>query len=427
MKLFNCLQEGIFVMKLEELKSLIIKNPISIKYDEFEIVLTSFIGAGSYNVVFLGLYNVNGVEKKSVIKFFLPDILFKMKNAEDYQIKNEVAMEYDFVISKNNDRYEINRILLAVPAQIELYKKALIKYQESNKQMIEMLNNSDLNSFVPTPFNEQIMVVDTINDNVINITNCIMCFEYSLSTSLKEYLTHCTDVVKRIEVVKSISFVLKKFYESDKNLLMLDLKIDNFLFKSNGDDVKLNNLYIIDWDSLVKVNSKGYIENGEEIHSSENISPTEILNNTRELIGAKSCIYMLGIMLYTVLLLPISTKEELDFLLSPADEYNDVEFNESVIDELKNMGVTHGFILKLIKVLTNSFNTNSNYRYNVKNGSNEFDQFLNDLNILIDIYNHKGIHPEVMLDKAIELSKDEDFFNQKDFDEKLLCEVEEAV
>lgn len=413
-------------MNIEKIKSLISESSILIQYDKFKIELTSFIGNGTYNVVFFGSYNDNGVEKKSIIKFFLPHSILENQNKKDDQIAKEakpVEMEYDFELVENNGKYEITHILLKVPAQVKLYKTALQKYQASNNQMIEMLNDIEVNSFVPTSFSERVMTVSVSEDESIDLINCVMCFEYSLPTSLKEYLINCLDVTERIRVVKCITSVLNKIYKSDKKLIMLDLKIDNFLFKSNGQD-GLDDLYIIDWDSLVKLNQYGHIDKDAEVNCTEYASPQEVLNVSREIIGVKSCIFMLGYMLYIALLLPYSSKEEVSLYLGTADEFDGVEIKKPIIKELKNMGVTQGFILKLIKILTNSYNSNIDYRYSPTNDLNEFELFMNDLDILIDIYNHKGVHPEIMLDNAKEMAESPDFL--KEYDEDLLCEVEEV-
>lgn len=413
-------------MNIEKIKSLISESSILIQYDKFKIELTSFIGNGTYNVVFFGSYNDNGVEKKSIIKFFLPHSILENQNKKDDQIAKEakpVEMEYDFELVENNGKYEITHILLKVPAQVKLYKTALQKYQASNNQMIEMLNDIEVNSFVPTSFSERVMTVSVSEDESIDLINCVMCFEYSLPTSLKEYLINCLDVTERIRVVKCITSVLNKIYKSDKKLIMLDLKIDNFLFKSNGQD-GLDDLYIIDWDSLVRLNQYGHIDKDAEVNCTEYASPQEVLNVSREIIGVKSCIFMLGYMLYIALLLPYSSKEEVSLYLGTADEFDGVEIKKPIIKELKNMGATQGFILKLIKILTNSYNSNIDYRYSPTNDLNEFELFMNDLDILIDIYNHKGVHPEIMLDNAKEMAESPDFL--KEYDEDLLCEVEEV-
>lgn len=412
-------------MNIEKIKSLILESSISIQYDKFKIELTSFVGSGSYNVVFLGSYNDNSVEKKSIIKFFLPDTLFDKQNKKDGEEEKPVEMEYDFELVENNGKYEITHILLKVPAQANLYKLALQKYQKSNYQMIEMLNDIEVNSFVPTPFNERAMTVSVSKDETIDLINCVMCFEYSLSTSLKDYLINCFDITERIRVVKCITSVLNKIYKSNKKLIMLDLKIDNFLFKSNGQD-GLDDLYIIDWDSLVRLNQCGHIDRDAEVNYTEYVAPQEIRRISRNLIGVKSCIYMLGIMLYTALLLPYSSKKYICLYLVAADEFTDVEINEAVINELKAIGATQGFILRLIKILTNSYNSNREHRYSATNDLNEFEIFMNELDVLIDIYNHKGVHPEVMLDRAIALSNNKNFFNEEDFEEKLLCDIEEV-
>lgn len=413
-------------MNIEQIKSLILKKSITIKYDRFEIELTSFVGNGTYNVVFLGSYNDNGVEKKSIIKFFLPPILLENQDKKDDKDEKEtkpVEMEYDFELVENNGKYEITHILLKVPAQVKLYKMALQKYQISNNQMIEMLNDIEVNSFVPTPFNERVMTVSVSEDASIDLINCVMCFEYSLSTSLKDYLINCLNITERIRVVKCITSVLNKIYKSNKKLIMLDLKIDNFLFKSNGQD-GLDDLYIIDWDSLVRLNQCGHIDKDAEVNCTEYVSPQEILNVSRDIIGVKSCIFMLGYMLYIALLLPYLSKKEVSLYLGTADEFDKVEIKESIIKELKNIGVTQGFILRLIKILTNSYNSNIDYRYSTTNDLNEFELFMNDLDVLIEIYNHKGVHPEVMFDYACEMAEDPNFL--KEYEEELLCDIEEV-
>lgn len=48
-----------------------------------------------------------------------------------------------------------------------------------------------------------------------------------------------------------------------------------------------------------------------------------------------------------------------------------------------------------------------------------------EINTLLDIYRHKGVHPEVILDSAKKLSNSNDF-KLSDFNKDLLCEVEEV-
>lgn len=61
---------------------------------------------------------------------------------------------------------------------------------------------------------------------------------------------------------------------------------------------------------------------------------------------------------------------------------------------------------------------------NFDDGGSHITSLSKEIEILKDIYEHKGTHPEVMLDSSIKMAESPDFL--KEYDENLLCEVDEV-
>lgn len=213
-----------------------------------------------------------------------------------------------------------------------------------------------------------------------------------------------------LRILTEISMIIKRLHT--EGFLHRDIKINNFLYKKKSDSFTVK---MFDTDSIVFANKVS------GICTSAPYSPSEAYRGEYY---PQTDIYMLGATLFMMLLGEDSKK----FIRLSYDDisgeqyryicYEDL-FSESNIDILiDKYQCTEGFLKRLRKIFSKSLANAYRDRYNCVDG------FIEDLKILLDIYNHKGVHPEVILNSANEMAESPDFL--KEYDENLLCEVEEV-
>lgn len=251
-----------------------------------------------------------------------------------------------------------------------------------------------------------------------------------------EQCIHMYSVKERLEILRTLCELIDKFHQN--RLIICDLKPSNFLYVSDVTDC----LKLIDFDSVMQIDETGHIiANQDILNVGSNFfsAPEVLLQNRRnnrierraDEIGMRSDLYSIGAMLlYFVTYEFFSSIYDIKsnkFTIEDLTELPE-KLNNQILEGLKKVDnqITIGFWYKFRKTVLKAMSFLSIERYDGKNQLSFMEQIKEDINILIEIYTHKGVHPEVMMDSAIELSNNKNFFNEEDFEEKLLCDIEEV-
>lgn len=397
------------------------KKPIILNIENnYSINITSFIGKGSYNTVFFAEYEKKSVKKACILKIFLPNKFIEKKNKESFDFCYEINMD------EQDEKIILQNIRLSVPAQYPYYAEKVKEYKSTNVRIINLLASDEVNSFIPKPYEEQIHSMNFENfDLSFDLTSCFMIFAYDSQLSLTKYLMNCDSITKRLEIVISLINLIGELYYK-KNMLMLDVKLDNFIFKDH-EKVKSREFKIIDWDSIVELDSAKKIPEDTTIHSSDGFRPNEVKEDRRKLIGIRSTIFMLGACLYQALFMPYIKKGELLPLpVKAGAPMVFIEYDQRLLQAFEKLGLSLGFQNKFFDIMQKSYTQNIDERYTADEYYTEIEKMSNDVQTLLEIYENKGIHPEVMLDKAINDVQNNEQYSEKNFDPDLFTEIEMA-
>ena len=133
-------------------------------------------------------------------------------------------------------------------------------------------------------------------------------------------------------------------------------------------------------------------------------------------VGARSDIYSLGVILYNFIIFDVIN--EYKEFKDKEEFYSHINSeNDFLVGNGQNI-LTDGFIEKLFSILNKACYRYYNQRYEDEGYAKGL---LTDVENLLEIYQNKGVHPEVMLDNAKTIATE--FKNElKDFDESLLCD-----
>lgn len=219
--------------------------------------------------------------------------------------------------------------------------------------------------------------------------------------------------------------ILDKFHSN--GFAILDLKPENFTYYQ---DLDRQYIRLFDFDSMLAINKndkKGciYTKDENKVCGTSFFSAPEVLSKHGKYESGKlSDTYSIGsILLYYFFydifdeIVPSKNNfktKDLDTILSNSTY-------ERVREKCDNISI--GFWRKFTKIIKKSM---SKYlRERDFGGDGSIVYLADEINTLLDIYRHKGVHPEVILDSAKKLSNSNDF-KLSDFNKDLLCEVEEV-
>lgn len=390
--------------------------------NNYTIKITSFIGRGSYNIVLFAEYEKNSVIKPCILKYFLP--IKYIEKGNDKHSDQHFDFCYEIDMEEQTENIMLQNIRLSVPAQYPYYVEKVKEYRTTNKRIIGLLSSDEINSFIPKPYDEQIYSINLEEPNPnYDLTSCFMTFAYDSQFSLTKYLMTCDSIPKRLEIVISLINLIGVLYYQ-KNMLMLDIKFDNFLYKDN-EKVKNRMLKIIDWDSIVELDIAKKKPVDLPIHSSDGFRPYEVEKHEIKNIGIKSTIFMLGACLYQALFMPSILKGELLPLpVRPGTDIVSIEYDQRISQAFEKLGLSQGFQNKFFDIMRKSYTQEIDDRYTADEYFTEIEKMSDDVKVLLEIYENKGVHPEVMLNNAINDVLDKDKFSADNFDPDLFTEVE---
>lgn len=223
-------------------------------------------------------------------------------------------------------------------------------------------------------------------------------------------LSDVSEIEDILSILIGISEIISRLHK--EKLFHRDIKINNFLYKKRNDTFIVK---MLDTDSIT--------DQIKSVCSSEPYSPIEAYRGEYYY---QSDIYMLGVTLFKMILGKDSdlfthysnderTGEQHKYII-----YEDLFSQQNIHLLIEKYHCTRGFLNRLSKIFNKSLANAYRNRYD------SVEKFVEDLKVLLDIYNHKGVHPEVMLDRGIALSNNKNFFNEEEFEEKLLCDIEEV-
>ncbi|MBS6627802.1 MAG: hypothetical protein KH282_01880 [Clostridiales bacterium] len=390
--------------------------------NNYTINITSFIGRGSYNVVFFAEYEKNSIIKACILKYFLP--IEYIEKGSDKHGNQHFDFCYEINMEEQTGKIILQNIRLSVPAQYSYYVKKVKEYRTTNNRIIGLLSSDEINSFIPKPYDEQIysMNFEEPTPNY-DLTSCFMIFAYDSQISLTKYLMNCDSITKRLEIVISLINLIGVLYYQ-KNMLMLDIKFDNFIFKDH-EKVRNRMLKIIDWDSIVELDSEKRIPIDTTIHSSDGFRPYEVEKHEIKNIGVKSTIFMLGACLYQALFMPSILKGELLSLpVRPGTDIVSIEYDKRISQAFEKLELSQGFQNKFFDIMRKSYTQEIDDRYTADEYFTEIEKMSDDVQVLLEIYDNKGVHPEVMLNNAIKDISNKDKFSEDQFDPGLFTEIE---
>lgn len=365
-------------------------------------------GSGSSFTSYKCIVLVNSTEKQGILKVFAPK-----------------GFETDFLSEDTLER-------LYIPSEKSSnssFEEEFKKFDESQKEIINLLNTIEQIDKALRKYYDSFGINDLNNNYKFSIDTKnhkyygLVLYEFVENDLSKCYKT--LSIYERLNVVLLLSNSIKRFHEN--GLIICDLKPSNIVYDNCDDSIPM--LQIIDLDSIKKVDKKtGKIAERLAPHSktgSSFFSAPEVVNPIEHRrISTKSDIYSLGAML-----LYFVTENE-DFV-NCCSARSDSRISRNKLHELLNeaslegirdeypaecKNLTTGFWNRFASIVLKATDS-------IKNRYDSVGEFINELKILIEIYNHKGIHPEVMLDSIFAL-RNAGAYETDGFKEELLPELE---
>lgn len=387
---------------------------ISYRNDEM-ISITEFLGRGASCSSYKGYHLDSEGNRKNIviIKEFTP-------NKEEYNFDINVSGEPISPIEIQNEVFK-HRYL---PANAIEFKKDFDNFFNRQAQVQSMVNNI-LNSDTKNRYlrynivslNEQDIIKEF--DAGSNTYRGLLIYNYDS----KDFGNGVKDltVIERLEAFLCLCSVVNAFHKA--NIALIDIKPENFIYISEKDASPMTYLKFFDFDSFIYLNEKSLmIDDCNSIPCGTfPFEAPELAGTYREYriyddVGARSDIYSLGVILYNFIIYDVineykkfKDKDEFDLLINSENDF--------LAGNGQNI-LTDGFTKKLFSILNKAC-----YRYYNQRYENEgyAKGLLTDVENLLEIYQNKGVHPEVLLDNAKTIAAE--FKNElKDFDEGLLCD-----
>lgn len=387
---------------------------ISYRNDEM-ISITEFLGRGASCSSYKGYHLDSEGNRKNIviIKEFTP-------NKEEYNFDINVSGEPISPIEIQNEVFK-HRYL---PANAIEFKKVFDNFFNRQAQVQSMVNNI-LNSDTKNRYlrynivslNEQDIIKEF--DAGSNTYRGLLIYNYDS----KDFGNGVKDltVIERLEAFLCLCSVVNAFHKA--NIALIDIKPENFIYISEKDASPMTYLKFFDFDSFIYLNEKSLmIDDCSSIPCGTfPFEAPELAGTYREYriyddVGARSDIYSLGVILYNFIIYDVineykefKDKDEFGLLINSENDF--------LAGNGQNI-LTDGFTKKLFSILNKACYRYYNQRYE-NNGYAK--GLLTDVENLLEIYQNKGVHPEVMLDNAKNIATE--FKNElKDFDEGLLCD-----
>lgn len=316
------------------------------------------------------------------------------------------------------DNYFVSRVL---PAQREEFSKIFKQFKSDMDQIrwdiLDKINeDSSLKNYVVNIPDEGNQVFE-FNENDGSYKG-IMLFPYESSDAAEKIKK--LSISERLNMLIQLCKIIDKFHQ--QNMIVIDLKPDNFIYYNDGINSYIK---LFDFDSVSTLNDEGIL-GGDKLFGGTNFfSSPEVLEHT-ENVDKNSDVYSIGAMLFYFVTIDIFDELIPDLDCFSIRKLKKILNNDTFKAVKENKyELTLGFWNRFVSIIKTSMNECQRKR-SFGNIDSPMLALSHEIEVLLDIYNHKGVHPEVMLDKAITLSNEENFFKEKDCDENLFCEVDEV-
>lgn len=306
-----------------------------------------------------------------------------------------------------------------LPAQLEKLKSEYNKYieslQESRSLLLNLTENKGFlkNYCVIPPAIVQNKSTEKTNFYFDEEKFCAFVLYPYDSEDIESNLSQIS-LEDKIDLLAKICLILKEFHNN--GFILTDLNPHNFLFEKDEIGFRLK---LFDFDSVKKLKGGKSVSNktGTRFYSAP-----EVIQNTISQINFQSDYYSIGALLSLFVF-----GNNLDTVFPDKDTYRFLaHLNQNVekmisletleiLNSSELIDISIGMWNKFKEIIQHTITLKSKHRYKF------IDDLYNDLIILKEIYQNKGVHPEVMLDNAKNIATE--FKNElKDFDEGLLCD-----
>lgn len=390
-----------YVETLEENNKVLLKEPEcfhltkdNILEKSYYVTVEKLIGEGSSCKNYEVLYKsqTKSIEEKCILKELYP-----RECGEIYRVW-----------------YDETKICLGIQGKTsaitELLKDEYDRYKKNYEKVMSLGN---------TPLKDNIVGIISDFFDIVYKNEDIDYIKAYLVTE-KDNCKSCMEWIKneKIELLERLNFfvvlidVVKKFY--DEGYLISDLNLNNLLYKKEDTTLKIK---VLDYDSIIKldeINSKIFLPRTNLYYPTEYNDYNGNEKSDAVTIDCRSSIYSLGIIFLEIL---FSLKITNDSIPAVESKMHFNYFRNSYMNKVFSQ-FSNGFKNKVIQILKKSIRNNKIHRYD------SFEDMKKDIKDLIEIYENKGVHPEVMLNNAIILAET---YKKNDFDECLFTNVKETT
>lgn len=316
------------------------------------------------------------------------------------------------------DNYFVSRVL---PAQknefFEIFKQFKSDMDKIRWDILDKIyEDSSLKNYVVNIPDEENQIFE-FNENDGSYKG-IMLFPYESSEATEKIKN--LSISERLNMLIQLCKIIDKFHQ--QNMILIDLKPDNFIYYNDGINSYIK---LFDFDSVSTLDENGLLNNDKVFGGTNFFSSPEVLEHTKN-VDKNSDVYSIGAMLFYFVTIEIFDELIPDLECFSIRKLKKILNNDTFKAVKENKyELTLGFWNRFVSIIKTSMNEVQRKR-SFDSENSPMVSLSREIEILKDIYEHKGVHPEVMLDKAIEISNEKNFFNEKDFDENLFCEIKEV-
>lgn len=373
------------------------------------------IGRGNSSIAYkCEIYKEENLEARGLLKEYVPN---------NYGFDGKISENKFYFTKKVNERF-ISRYL---PAQKEQFVSQYNSYLNKIKETRNLLNQLKLED---DSISKYIVPVPDENDCLFNLDD-----EKNTYVAVQLFPFDAIDVDKKIknisissklEMLEKLSLVVDRFHK--QKFLITDLKPENFLYINDG---ITSTIKLFDFDSILELNDKYDLD----ITKEQRIMGTAFFSAPQVLRGEpflnRSCdVYSIGAMLLYLVcfdifseIVPSIKNFGAKDLLRLKEKLNLQTFN-MLLEATNDSKITHGFWNKFVNIVIKCMNPSQERRYDKNKDDSPMQQLSMELRVLKEIYENKGVHPEVMLNNAIILAET---YKKNDFDECLFTNVKETT
>lgn len=403
------------------------------------VKVEELLGRGATFVSYKCTFENNGQNVKGIVKEFRPQGFYQSENKAksfktlfDYSTKMDGKVgNFDYIYVQSDSG---NVIECYLPAQKEAFKAAYFEFVSNQKtvqsQLDKVVNkNYKLRRYITEPLDVfAVPPEDSANKNT---------FAY-----FELYLYEEKDFKKRAAILSvkekllaliSLCNVLDKLHQA--GISVNDLKPENFLYDTDAD---MPILKLFDLGSIRKIAADGKLANDASVPGTTPFygAPEYLADYIPGGIiaaggGVYADIYSIGAILMFVLFM--FDEHFVDGVMNRVRKQCEVKdtlnlFKACSKNALNSDTYTKGFLdyaeYIISHCITGAKVSDIQKRYHNSRNKTAIQKLSDDLKILLEIYENKGVHPEVMLNNALKDVQDKEKFSEENFDPDLFTEVE---